>query len=375
VLLLLAAAMLGACDAPERAPTGEGTGGLAQQLGGDANPGFARADQPRDFRFPHDHGPHPDYRNEWWYITGNLDGVDGGRYGFQVTFFRVGLAPGEPERTSRWATHTLWMAHLAVTDAQAGAFAHRERFARGGGMRLAGAERDPVRVWLEDWSLERAGDGNWHLDASADGLGVELSLRPERRPVLQGEAGWSKKGSGEGDASYYYSVPRLAAEGHVEIGGRRRAASGTAWLDREWSTSALGADQQGWDWFALQLDDGRDIMLYRLRTRDGTTDPHSAGTIVAADGSVRRLTPSEFSVEATDHWQSPHGGRYPSGWRLTIDGIGAPLRVEPVLADQELDAALRYWEGAVDVRLGEASAGRGYVELTGYAEARDRRAD
>lgn len=358
---------LAACG--EQPDTNE-TGGIevTGALGGTASEGFARASAPRAFRFPYDHGPHPEYRNEWWYVTGNLRDESGRRYGFQVTFFRIGLAPGEVDRPSRWATNHVWMAHFAVTDVTGDAFHDHERFARGGELGLAGATPDPVRVWLEDWRLERSADGSWRLDASADGVALALDLAPRKEPALQGDAGLSQKSAAAGNASYYYSLTRIAADGTLALAGDDRAVSGSAWMDREWSTSALGPEQRGWDWFALQLDDGTDIMFYRLRRAGGATDPHSAGTVVSPDGAVRRLGPGDFDIEVLDEWTSPRGGTYPSRWSIDVAGMDGALTVEPVLADQELVGAVRYWEGAVDVlRAGEV-AGRGYVELTGYAD-------
>lgn len=364
--LLLAA---GCGEAPERATGGAGdNGGLAEALGGAADPGFARATGVRPFTFPRDHGPHPAYRNEWWYVTGNLDDDAGRRYGFQFTLFRIGLAPGRAERPSRWATHQVWMAHLALTDVAGDRFRAAERFARGGDIGLAGARRDPVEVWLEDWRLERTPNGDWHVDAATDALALDLALHPEKPPVLQGDRGLSRKSEAPGNASYYYSLPRLKASGDIRIDGERRPVSGRAWLDREWSTSALGEDQAGWDWFALQLDDGTDIMYYRLRQKDGSTDPHSAGSIADPDGTITPLDRDDAGIEALDHWTSPADTTYPSRWRLDIAGIDGPLTVVPVHADQELDVSVRYWEGAVDVLRAGEPVGRGYVELAGYAD-------
>ena len=365
--LLLAA--ISACSGDDPAAP-DGDESLTGALGGEAGTGFARAIEPRDFRFPFDHGPHPAYRNEWWYVTGNLTDASGRRYGFQVTFFRIGLAPGTSDRPSAWATNQVWMAHFAITDVAGGTFHDHERFARGGAIGLAGAGRGPVEVWLEDWRLTRRAGGTWQLDAAADGVSLALELRPEKRPVLQGDEGLSQKSAAEGNATYYYSITRMAAEGKLELDGEPREVSGSAWLDREWSTSALGPDQRGWDWFALQLDDGTDIMFYRLRQRGGRTDPSSAGIVVAPDGGTRYLDRDDITIEVTEEWVSPRGGTYPAGWRLEVSGAGSALTIEPVLPDQELDGVVRYWEGAVDVLRDGRVSGRGYVELTGYAEQR-----
>jgi predicted secreted hydrolase len=366
LLLILALAACG--EAPERPATADGDGTLTGALGGDAEGGFARATEPRAFAFPRDHGPHPAYRNEWWYVTGNLRDEAGRRYGFQVTFFRIGLVPGAVERPSAWAANQVWMAHFAVTDVAGERFHDFERFARDGDIGLAGASSDPVEVWLEDWRLERRDDGTWRLRASAEGVALDLDLAPRKAPVLQGDAGLSQKSDEPGNASYYYSMTRIAADGTLTLDGAGREVGGTAWLDREWSTSALGPDQAGWDWFALQLDDGSDIMFYRLRRTDGSTDRHSAGIVVAPDGTTRYLAREDVALEVVDRWTSPRGGTYPARWRIEVAGLDAPLTVAPVMPNQELHGVVRYWEGAVDVLREGSPVGQGYVELTGYAE-------
>lgn len=365
--LLLAAAGCGGQGEPASTETGNGNG-LAAALGGSADPGFARATEVRPFDFPRDHGPHPQYRNEWWYVTGNLDDEAGRRHGFQLTLFRIGLAPGRADRPSRWATHQVWMGHLALTDVAGDRFRAAERFARGGDIGLAGARREPVEVWLEDWRLERDPGGDWHLRAATDAFALDLALHPERPPVLQGDRGLSQKSDAPGNASYYYSLTRLATRGEIRVAGESRKVNGNAWLDREWSTSALGENQAGWDWFALQLDDGTDIMYYRLRREDGSTDPLSAGSIAAPDGATTPLGRDDVALEVLDRWTGPKDSVYPSRWRLDIAGIEGPLTVVPVIADQELDVSVRYWEGAVDVLRAGEPVGRGYVELAGYAD-------
>ncbi|WP_067560895.1 lipocalin-like domain-containing protein [Halofilum ochraceum] len=373
VMIVLALSLITGCDRGDQTKsTNTGADTLGDALGGDAAPGFERATGEREFRFPYDHGPHPDYRNEWWYVTGNLDGPDGRRLGFQFTLFRIGLAPGEGDRASRWATNQGWMAHFAVTDAANDEFHAFERFSRGGDIGLAGAERDPVRVWLEDWQLAQESDGTWRLQAAADDVSVDLTFDPRKRPVLQGDDGLSHKSDAPGNASWYYSYTRMATEGEVALSAETLPVTGSAWMDREWSTSALGPDQEGWDWFALQLHDGTDIMLYRLREKDGSTDPWSAGTVVAPDGQVTRMDHNDFELEVLDRWESPRGGIYPARWRLDVAPLDRTLTVIPILADQELDLTVRYWEGAVDVTSDGAAIGRGYVELSGYGDTSGR---
>lgn len=363
---LLAATLVG-CG--PQAPMDSQTVAVAEALGGGDTTGYARALEPREFRFPADHGAHPEYRNEWWYITANLEDEQGRRYGLQFTLFRIALAPQSPQRASRWATRQVWMGHFAVTDVSAGVHKAYERFARGA-LGLAGAQLSPrFRVWLHDWALQGGPEAAfpWRLQAAAQGVEAQLEFTPIKDIVLQGEDGLSPKSAEPGNASYYYSLPRMAADGELHLNGRRHRVRGLAWLDREWSTSALGADQAGWDWFALQLADGRDLMYYRLRRKDGGADPHSAGTLVEADGRVHRLQADAVRLEALEHWVSPAGVRYPSVWRLKVQGLARPLIVRPVIPDQEMDLTVRYWEGAVDVLDPDGRPlGRGYVELAGY---------
>lgn len=356
---------------------------LAQVMGGDAA-GFARALSPRPFVFPVDHGPHRGFRSEWWYFTGNLAGPDGAPFGFQLTFFRHALSPPvsggagptDPSR-SRWRAEDLYMAHLAIGDERAGRFRHAERFARGA-LGLAGAEAEPFRIWLEGWSAEAAGTADtWPLRlraAAGEGeahLALDLRLGRGKPPVAQGDRGLSRKGPEPGNASHYYSLTRLPAEGRLAVGGREVAVRGLAWMDREWSTSALGAGLVGWDWFALQLDDGRDLMVYRLRRADGGADPSSAGSLVDARGAARPLAADAVRLTPLTSWRSPRGGLYPVRWRLEIPGEALDLEVVARLDDQEIAGVVRYWEGAVTVAGRGAAgpvAGSGFLEMTGYAD-------
>ncbi len=338
--------------------------------------GFARADRIRPLRFPRDHGPHPAFRNEWWYFTGNLQSGDGRRFGYELSLFRFALRPPpHPARHSQWATDHVYMAHFAVTNAAGKHFHFFERFARNA-VGLAGAQAAPFRVWVEDWSVEADTTNGfpWRLRAAADGLELTLELTAVKPIVLQGDRGLSQKSAEPGNASYYYSITRLDSRGTLLLNGERLQVAGQSWMDREWGTSALSEAQQGWDWFALQLADGHDLMFYQLRRKDGSIDPHSAGALVDPRGRITRLGPQDVGVEVLEVWHSPRGGRYPARWRLTVEPLNMTLEVAPVLADQELDVSIRYWEGAVDVggrRNGETLGGRGYVELTGYGTGGD----
>ena len=284
------------------------------------------------------------------------------------------MRPDCRNRASAWRTNQLYFAHFALTDVEDGEFHVAERWSRGAAG-LAGAEADPFRVWLADWSISESDGGRWRLLARDGDVGIDVTLASAKPPVLQGDQGLSQKSSERGNASYYYSLTRLRTEGEITLDGERHRAAGWSWLDREWSTSALAPTQAGWDWFALQLDDGTELMFYLLRRKDsnddGAIDLHSAGSFVDAASRVTRLAHDDVRIDVTDSWQSPLGGSYPARWVLHVPALALELAIEPVLANQELDTIVRYWEGAVDVsgtRDGRPIGGRGYVELTGYAE-------
>lgn len=330
--------------------------------------GYERALGPRAFQFPEDHGPHPGFRNEWWYFTGNLQAADGRPYGYQLTLFRVQLAARPATSVSAWRASDLYMAHLALGDLAGGRFRAAEHFERAA-LGLAGASSAPTAVWAGPVRAthEPASD-SWRLEARLEGMALDLTLQPGKPVVLQGERGLSRKGANPGNASYYYSLTRLPTQGTLDLGEGAIRVQGASWFDREWSSSALEAGQVGWDWFALQLDDGRELMYYQLRAEDGRPGAYSAGVLVGPEGTTRPLRAGEVQLEVEQTWRSPRSGvRYPAGWRVRVPAAGVDLRVEPALADQELRLSVRYWEGAVRVfDAAGAPAGRGYVELVGY---------
>jgi predicted secreted hydrolase len=328
--------------------------------------------------FPRDHGAHDDARVEWWYVTGHLADGEGRRSGFQLTFFRTGIVD-EPKgtRSSAFAPRDLHLAHFARTDVDAKTFHFAERVHRDG-PGGAFARTTHLDVANEDWRLTELG-GNLYLHASARFAGkvetLTLLLTPEKPPVLHGENGLSRKAPEPDAVSRYVSFTRLSATGWLTRGEEARAVTGSAWMDHEWGTGAIGEGTTGWDWFSVQLDDGRDLMLYLLRGPDGTRTLHSSGTLVDREGRATPLAPADFSVEATDRWTSPRSkGTYPARWILKVPKAGLALEIVPLLADQELvtDRSTRvtYWEGACEVRPAPGTsspAGRAYVELTGYA--------
>ncbi len=343
---------------------------LGSVLGEPEAAGFARAEAPRAFRFPEDHGSHPEYRSEWWYLTASLTGPDGRDFGVQFTLFRQALS-STPVIGGPWDASQIFLAHLALTDVAAGRHVESERLARGH-PRLAGVTAAPFRAWLDGWSLAASapGLGDLVLEAQTARFAVRLRLEPVKPVVLQGEAGLSRKGPNQ--ASYYYSVPRLVAAGELITPEGPVPVTGTAWLDREWSTSVLSAEQTGWDWFALHLDSGEDLMAFQLRRRDGRRDPYDQGMWVGADGGRRRLEAGDFALEPVRFWTDEAGRRWPVAWKMTVSTPAGPrrLRVEAALDDQRMDTLLTYWEGLVRVYEAGPQAGgpigTGYMELTGY---------
>jgi predicted secreted hydrolase len=371
-MLLLLGALWG-CDDPAQEGSRSRLGTGLRLLGGETGAGFAQATAPRPFVFPADHGSHPEFRTEWWYFTGNLATQKGRHFGFELTFFRYALAPDDVEGArSAWRARQVWMAHFAVTDTEGGRFIARERLTREA-LDLAGASAEPLRVWVKDWSAAGSSTQDelaLQLSAQDDAIGLDLALTATVPHVPQGEGGLDPKGGGTGNASHYYSVPRLAAEGALVVEGERFDVAGLAWLDREWSTSSLDAGTEGWDWFALHLSDGSSLMFYRLRTALGTATPFSGGVLVAPDGARTRLSADEVELTVLDEWTSARTGvRYPVAWRLTAIGPGIDLTIRPYLEHQELDLSVRYWEGAVYAE-GRGPAGvltgQGYLELAGY---------
>jgi predicted secreted hydrolase len=367
-------------------------------LGG-AQPQWREASPGYRFEFPRDHASHPDYKLEWWYYTGNVQTAEGRRFGYQVTFFRVGIDP-VPANPSRWAVRDLYMTHLAVSDPQDRRYRFEERLSRAG-PGLAGADAERYRVWNEDWSagllnvpaedalarpsrerrqaslsaaaLMKAEPRSHFIRALSGRAGVDLVLDEGKTPAVNGVNGISQKGALAGNASHYYSLTRMPTRGAIIIDGERFEVTGDSWMDHEFGTSFLEKEQQGWDWMSIQLADGRDLMLYQLRRGDGSRDPRSSGTLIDAQGRTIHLTARDFTMSPGGQtFRAPSGASYPIRWSIQIPQAQLALDVTTPLENQELStpgAGISYWEGVIDVSgrsAGNAVTGRGYLEMTGY---------
>jgi predicted secreted hydrolase len=322
-------------------------------------------------RLPQDHASHPAYRIEWWYYTGNLETDRGRRFGYQVTFFRVGIEK-RPSNPSVFAVRDLLMAHIAVTDAEGKRHLFAERLNRAG-VGWAGASPRDLRVWNEDWEL-RTDFGRHRLQVRDPRFAIDLTLTEDRPPLLHGDRGFSQKGSKPGNATHYYSLTRMPTDGFISLDGERYAVKGDSWMDHEFGTSFLEPEQRGWDWFSIQLADGSDLMMFQLRRADGSVDRQSSGTLAARGQASKRLSAGDFTLTPGRTWTSTSSrGVYPVEWNVVIPGESLDLTVRPVVDAQELTgprSGVSYWEGAIDVegtRDGTPITGRGYLEMTGYA--------
>jgi predicted secreted hydrolase len=323
------------------------------------------------FNFPRDHASHNAYKTEWWYYTGHLEGPNSRRFGFELTFFRFGLdrPSPRPEPTSRWRFNDLHLSHFALTDEQTGRFRFFDRLMRPG-MGLGVAREDRYEVRTGSWLARLLPDGRHHLRARDGHIALDLVMKPLKAPVIHGHDGVSRKADCEGCASHYYSLTRLETSGIVTLGAERLPVHGQSWMDHEFGSNQLTKDQTGWDWFSLQLKDGSELMLYRLRKQGDQVEKASSGTFVRKDGSWTHLPLSAWKIEPTGSWKSPHTqGTYPMGWHVTVPAEKLDLTVTPVMNDQELvtqgATATTYWEGAV--KISGNREGLGYVEMTGYA--------
>ncbi len=339
---------------------------------------FTAAKEGYRYEFPRDHGSHDTFRTEWWYYTGNLTTKNGRQFGYQLTFFRRGMPANQVKtQPSKWSITQLYLSHFAVTDLSNKQFRHAEKVSRAG-LGKAGAEAEHLRVWIDQWRAESSDTQPDHhtLTAAEGNMEIRLDLSPEKPLVVHGASGISRKGAESGQASHYYSFTRMATGGTITIGKESFDVTGNSWMDHEFGSADLGKDLVGWDWFSIQLDNQTELMLYRLRRADGSPDPVSSGTFIDRDGKTQHLAIGEFTLEPLTHWTSPASkGRYPQMWRLTIPSKQLFLELIPLMAEQELitsrSTQVTYWEGAIEVTgaaNGTPIRGRGYMELTGYAE-------
>lgn len=341
---------------------------------GQTSDAFARATIPGAVQFPRDLGSHEEYQTEWWYYTGNLQTEDGRDFGYQFTIFRRALQPFSEmplvEDPSGWRSNQIYLAHFTISDVDRNEFYATEKLSRGGA-NLAGAQSEPYRVWLEDWSVSDITPGKTRLKAETEDVSLDITLTQTMPPVLHGDGGLSRKGTEPGNASYYYSIVQQETSGRLAVGDETFDVAGLSWKDHEFSTSALSPGSIGWDWFSLQLDNGTALMLFQIRREDGSIEPYSSGSFIDADGTVQALSHEDWQLEVLDTWTSPaSGAEYPSRWRLRFPIIDLELEGRPLMADQELNVSTVYWEGASEFSgtlSGVPVTARGYVEMTGYA--------
>jgi predicted secreted hydrolase len=331
--------------------------------------GWAVALPGYQIKLPADHYPHYQFRTEWWYFTGNVETADGRAFGYQLTFFRHGYRPpgiGKPA-LSRFVMNDVKFAHFAVTDINAGKFRFDNRISRGAYGEAGFGEGERL-AWIDDWELEY--NGTFRLKAAAKDYAIELELTADKPAVLQGANGLSQKADGAGHASYYYSITRLKTSGAVKIGGENYQVKGSSWYDREWATNQLTPEQSGWNWFAIQLSDGSEMMLYQMRLKQGGIDSHSTGKWIGPAGETIDLAEEEFRLSPEKYWTSPASkAKYPVAWKLSIPKLDLDLEITPAVEDQELNLGVVYWEGSIRLkgqREGKPMDGVGYMELTGY---------
>lgn len=359
--------LLFSCD-PATAPTGGADFAVLARSAGE----FAQAQRGQKPGFPADHGSHPDFRIEWWYLTANLEDPNGEPYGAQWTLFRVAVRPpGSQKFENAWQSDQVYMAHMAITTpAGHAAFQRYARAGDHGGLAQAGVDSEPFAAWLDDWSLHSLGPEFLPLEVTArqDNHSLRLRLDSDQSLVLQGEDGFSQKHP-QGGGSHYYSHPFLEASGELQAGGEPVRVKGNAWLDREWSSQFLQPDQAGWDWFALHLDTGEKLMLFRLRQKPGPTSRpvYRHGMLISPSGEKTPLDSARMTFRILEETVVA-GQALPLHWRIALPQIGREIEIEALHPAQWLDVDFPYWEGVVTVKgSGPENSGRGYMELTGYA--------
>jgi predicted secreted hydrolase len=334
-----------------------------------AQPGYT-------FAFPRDYFNHEEYQTEWWYYTGNVMSSDGHPFGFELTFFRQGVSRADSSHP--WFVHDLWMAHMALSDITGQRFYTEERLNRAG-PGIAGVDAQTGMLWNGNWQSHIT-EQEQALRGVAGKFGFALNLKPVKQPVIQGQNGVSQKGEGAGHASHYFSLTRLLTTGSIDLDGKTYQVEGTSWMDHEFFSGSMAANEVGWDWLSVQLEDGTELMLYRLRHKDGSIDPYSSGSYVNANGTSRFLSTTDFAMtpaadsDSANHWTSPATkATYPLQWHISIPRLKLELDITTPLRSQELASRFgtSYWEGAIDAagtRDQSRLRGTGYLEMTGYAE-------
>lgn len=336
-------------------------------------PGFKKADSIREFSFPKDHFEHNEYRTEWWYFTGNLSTSDGRRFGYQFTIFRNGILPGADDDSVVFSQKSLFSIHIGISDIQNQKFYSFERYARGLDG-LAGSDETEKRIYIEGneilFDFSKGGESpGLQINSLTDDFRISFKLIPGKKMVLHGDKGLSKKSNKPGNASYYYSYTRLTTTGEITLKGEKYKLSGNSWMDREWSTSALESDQKGWDWFALQMEDGSDLMYFRLRDSTGATN-FQKGTFIRKDGSYQVFTGDDFNITTIANSEID-GIVYPMEWEIEIKPLNFLFGISVAMKNQVHPFRLSYYEGAINVvrkKGKDISSGVGYVELTGYGD-------
>lgn len=351
LLLLLLSASLLACSQEEPAP--RGFAGLGTSV-----EGFTQVESNPQLSFPEDLGSHPDYRIEWWYVTANLTDEQGQEWGVQWTLFRQALQPDSGEDQG-WQTPQVWLGHAGLTSRDN--HWQSERLARGG-IGQAGVSAQPFKAWIDDWQLTSQKDSfsPLTLQASGEGFAYQLQLETSQPWVLQGEEGFSLK-SDQGQASYYYSQPFFQVSGKLEVDGETIKVAGQGWMDREWSSQPLAAEQEGWDWFSLHLDSGEKLMVFQLRDRDGPN--FYSGTWITARGETTPLQPNQIQLQplATSRVA---GRQIPTRWQLVIADKNLDITTQALNPQAFMDTSIPYWEGPIHFQ--GTHQGRGFLEMTGY---------
>ena len=321
----------------------------------------------KSFSFPQDDQQHPTFKTEWWYFTGNLMDESGKKFGYQLTFFRNALGDqhSEIQRKSIWSSDQLIMAHFAVTDVQHQSHISYEKMRRTL-PEIVGFEKKPWAIHIDPWSIKNSSEGVYLLTAAQSGTEIKLTCSASKPRVFQGDHGYSRKGKDPGNASYYVSFPRMKTDGQIKIEGKAYQVTGESWMDHEISTSALDENQTGWDWFAIQLSTGEEVMIYQLRDRNGKQGEFSSGTWIDAQGASQKLSPKDFTLTPTRHWKSSKTKTlFPIEWDVRVPSHHLDLHVNAKVDDQEMSTFIPYWEGAIDVS--GSHSGQGYLELTGYS--------